>query len=200
MVNKNNLNEEHCPYCKRHCSLNNPHCSKGKGYAKKKYHGKKKEEKNNVNEIETSIKTSDEKIEERLVFLFQECSNFMQTKVDTKIKKKRYVILSLLIEKGNMTKSQLNEETKYEDKVLDKTLRKMSKKGYIIWKKEEYEDMISITDSALLLWNTIKSKENSINFSALDNGEKEYLEKLLRKLCKSWKQSERKVGRKEYDE
>lgn len=179
-MKKDNLSGEQCPYCKRHCSLNNPHCNKGKALAKKK-----SEEKKKANKIENSKKANNNKIDERLLLLFQQCYNFMQDKEDKKIKKKRYQILSLLMEKGNMTKSELIQEIKYQEKVLDKTLRKMIKKGYINWKLEE--DKISITDSALLLWRTKQSINDSISFSALEQGEKEYLEKLLSKLYKSWK-------------
>jgi len=185
---KDNFNGDHCPYCKRHCSLNNPHCNKGKTLAKKKMEEKKNEGKKRDKKIENSKKISNDKIEERLLLLFQQCYNFMQTKEDIKINKKKYQILSLLMKKGNMTKCELKEETKYEEKVLDKTLRKMRKTGYIEWKQEEIEDKISITDSALLLWRTKQRKNDTISFSALEQSEKEYLEKILSKLNKSWKQ------------
>lgn len=183
-MKKDSIKEEHCPYCKRHCSLNNPHCNKGKNLARKKSEVKKKE-----NKSENMKKVSDAKSNERLLLLFQQCYNFIQPKEEGRKRKKRYRILSLLIEKGNMTKNELIEDTDYDAKDLDKILHKMRKKGYLNWEQEESNDKISITESALLLWQSKQGINNNLSFSALDKSEKEYLENLLSKLYKSWEKT-----------
>jgi len=51
------LAEEHCPYCKRHCSLKDPHCGKGKALAekRKKESKKEKEEKKEENKEPVTV-------------------------------------------------------------------------------------------------------------------------------------------------
>lgn len=166
---------EHCPYCKRHCSLNNPHCSKGKTLSKKKKATQEYKE-----------------IDIRLSNLFQKCCEVLQNKKSGKNtkKKKKFLILSLLIEKGKLTTSDLEKYINDDLKDLHKILQKMKKKGYINWRQNDKESEISITDSAMLLWksNQKDSKIDDLDFSILENQEKEYLEKILRKLYSNWKQ------------
>lgn len=186
-MKKDSFIEGYCPYCKRHCSLNNPHCNKGKNLAKKKSELKKKE--NKKDKFENKKKVGPAVSDEKLLFLFLQCLNYIEPKKGGKKRKKRYRIISLLMEKGYMTKEELKEKTAYDEKELDKILHKMKKKGYINWEQEELSDKISITDSALLSWQSKQSKQDNVSFLALNQGEKEYLEKLLSKLYTSWKQN-----------
>jgi DNA-binding MarR family transcriptional regulator len=198
---------EHCPYCKRHCSLNNPHCSKGKTLSKKKKEENRKVE-TSISHVlredknRKSLKPKDSKdillatkesmeTDIRLSNLFQKCCDVLHNKKSGKNrkKKKKFLILSLLIEKGELTKPDLEECMNEDSNDFHKLLQKMKKKGYINWSQDD-DSKISITDSAKLLWksNQKESKINDLSFSILENQEKEYLEKILRKLYTNWKQ------------
>lgn len=207
-MKKENIELEHCPYCKRHCSLNNPRCGKGKALSKKIMIEKRK------SETSKSVSSADEKrkklelkdtkqinsviqvekhteYDERLSDLFYECLITVENQKGLKSskKKKRLYILSLLIEKGDMTYKELVDCTKDNAKELDKHLLKMKKKGYINWEQGDLENSkISITESALLLWKSKQRdfKKNKLNFSVLEHEEKEYLEKILTKLYTNW--------------
>lgn len=207
--------EDQCPYCKRHCLLSNPHCKKGKTLAEEK----KKEAKKSKMELTTkSLETmKEEKTESvsteagtggtvdsyiedwrraqaeiKLLHLFQDCYHLLSSKKGSKQgnKMRKFYILSILEDKGELTQKELEDHSKLSSADLTEHLLKMKKKGYINLMQEDGKGMmVTLTESGL---ESAKAhiKERSQDrfdiFSVLDDEEKAYLENILKKLYTEW--------------
>lgn len=245
-MKKELIDEEHCPYCKRHCSLSNPHCKKGKALAEEKKNevkktevkktevkkmkedknkedknkegkskeGKSKEDKNKEDKIKEDKNKEDKNKEDKkikqdkkikneilidqksetdhiLLDLFQKCSQSLpyQEGDKTSNKVKKLHISSLLAEKGELTKQELEVFSELSSDELDKLLNKMENKEYITWQQVDLDKRkVSLTKNGFKFANKhISEREGSLNpFSNLNEEEKGNLEFLLQKLYTDW--------------
>ena len=186
------LAQEHCPYCKRHCSLIDPHCGKGKALAEKriKEAKKEKEEKKEPSMEPKADVWKDIQSEIRLMRL---CKNGCHLLPERKAGKQggkaaRLYIVAALAEKGGLTQKELKENSGLHLKELEKVLQKLEEKGYIIRKQDEGKDIkITLTgkgyESAKEHMRDWK-KENDNIFSPLTEEEKSSLELILKKILR----------------
>jgi DNA-binding MarR family transcriptional regulator len=184
-MKKDWLEQEHCPYCKRHCSLKDPHCGKGKTLAKSMSEKVKTlgdTEKEELKKVQSDLKLS---------FLYEKGIETLSKKSDGKEsgKKIRSYILNILAEKSDMTPKELKEYTGLEKEELKKVLDKLEDKGEISMKdSKEKGKMLLLTqkgEQAVRLQLPKKDKEGERFFSVLTEEEKENLEIILSKLIGS---------------
>ncbi len=190
------LAEEHCPYCKRHCSLINPHCGKGRTLAeKKKKEEKKEKEVKKVKEIKKepamdpeANEWKDIQSELRLMRFFKNVSHLLPERKAGKQggKGARLSIMAELANKGDLTQKELKENSGLLFKELEEVLQKLEKKGCISRKKDEGKDIkISLTgkgyESAKVHMREWKRENGSI-FSPLTEEEKGSLEEIFKKI------------------
>ncbi len=197
------VDEEHCPYCKRHCSLTNPHCKKGKTLAEeKKKEAKKpktelavkspaaikKEKAESVSTESGDGRNVDPVIEEwrrtqgeiKLLHLFQNCYQLLPCGKGVKQgnKKSKFYILAILAEKGELTQKELEDYSELSSADLSVLLLKMKKKGYISWKQKDVEAAkVSLTESGIesaKVHIKERSQDRAAIFSVLDAEEKGY--------------------------
>ncbi|PJJ29431.1 MarR family winged helix-turn-helix transcriptional regulator [Lacrimispora celerecrescens] len=184
------LSEEHCPYCKRHCSLKAPHCGKGRALAEKR---KKEEKKEKEGKKETAMvpetdEWKDIQSELRLMRLFQNVSLLLPERKARKQggKGARLYIMAELAEKGDLTQKEIKENSGMLFKELEEALQKLEKKGCVSRKQEEGRDIkISLTgkgfEAAKEHMGEWKRENDSI-FSPLTEEEKGSLEQILKKI------------------
>jgi len=196
------IENDHCPYCKRHCSLQNPHCRKGKTLAEELKKEERKASPANTEEAATTdIKvqafTDTEKTELKqiqsdlkLFLLYQMGSDFLSKKAEGKNreKKARQYIRTILAEKGEVTPKELKVLSDLQTEELKKALIKMENKGEIcIQPLNESGRRISLTEkgakSARRQTEEGKKEKESL-FSMLSEEEKDRLEEILRKMMK----------------
>lgn len=184
------LAEEHCPYCKRHCSLIDPHCGKGKALAEKRIkEGKKeKEEKKEPSIDPASDEWNDIQSEIRLMRLCKDVCRLLPERKAGKQggKAARLHIVAALAEKGGLTQKELKENSGLHLKELEEVLHKLEKKGCIIRKQDEGKDRkIALTgkgyESAKKYMRDWTGENDSI-FSLLTEEEKSSLEHILKKV------------------
>lgn len=209
---KNDLvNEEYCPYCKRHCPLSNPHCKKGMTLAQEKQRAVKKQKAALTDQSPETMKNlytenvitesndggalildTEEwnriQAEIKLLHLLKNCYHLLPYKKGDKQVKNmnKFYVLAILREKGELTQKELEDYFELSSDILEKLLHKMKKKGYINWKQADVEGTkISLTESGLESARTYileRGKDRSDFFSTLNEEEKENLELILKKL------------------
>ena len=182
--------EDHCPYCKRHCSLKDPHCGKGKSLAKS-ITGKKDSMKvkavKDINKEELKKLQSDLK----LFVLYEKANECLMKKADGKNKGKKLksYILNILAENNGISPKELKESSGLFNEELKKVLEKLSDRGEVsIQDSKEKGKKIFLTEkgreAAILQLTGMKNGSDGL-FSVLGEEEKENLEKILRKLMGS---------------
>lgn len=179
--------EDHCPYCKRHCSLKDPHCGKGKSLAKS-ITGKKDSMKvkavKEINKEELKKLQSDLK----LFVLYEKANECLLKKTDGKNKGKKLksYILNILAENNGISPKELKESSGLLKEELKKILEKLStRKEISIQDSKEKGKKIFLTEKGREAVNLqLTGRENGSDglFSVLGEEEKENLEKILRKL------------------
>ena len=182
--------EDHCPYCKRHCSLKDPHSGKGKSLAKS-ITGKKDSMKvkavKDINKEELKKLQSDLK----LFVLYEKANECLMKKADGKNKGKKLksYILNILAENNGISPKELKESSGLFNEELKKVLEKLSDRGEVsIQDSKEKGKKIFLTEkgreAAILQLTGMKNGSDGL-FSVLGEEEKENLEKILRKLMGS---------------
>ncbi len=190
------LAEEHCPYCKRHCSLKDPHCGKGKALAekRKKESKKEKEEKKEDNKEPVTVPDTDEwRSIQSEIRLLRLCQNGCRMLPDRKAGKQggkavKLYIMAALSEKGSLTQKELKENSGLHFREMEEALQKLEKKGWISRKQDEGEEIkVSLTgkglESAEEQMRDWKRENDSI-FSPLTEEEKGSLEYILNKILR----------------
>lgn len=182
--------EDHCPYCKRHCSLKDPHCGKGKTLAKS-ITGKKDSVKvkavKDIDQEELKKLQSDLK----LFVLYEKANECLMKKADGKNKGKKLksYILNILAENNGISPKELKVSSGLFKEELKKVLEKLSDRGEVsIQDSKEKGKKIFLTEKgreAAILQLTGMDNGNDGLFSVLGEEEKENLEKILRKLMGS---------------
>ncbi|WP_026890522.1 MarR family winged helix-turn-helix transcriptional regulator [Lacrimispora aerotolerans] len=182
--------EDHCPYCKRHCSLKDPHCGKGKSLAKS-ITGKKDSMK--VNAVKDIDKEELKKLQSdlKLFVLYEKANECLMKKADGKNKGKKLkgYILNILAENNGISPKELKESSGLLKEELKKVLEKLSNKKEIsIQGSDEKSKKIFLTEkgreAASLQLTGMENGSDGL-FSVLGEEEKENLEKILRKLMGS---------------
>jgi DNA-binding MarR family transcriptional regulator len=182
--------EDHCPYCKRHCSLKDPHCGKGKSLAKS-ITGKKDSMK--VNAVKDIDKEELKKLQSdlKLFVLYEKANECLMKKADGKNKGKKLkgYILNILAENNGISPKELKESSGLLNEELKKVLEKLSNRKEIsIQDSDEKGKKIFLTEKgreAASLQLTGMENGRAGLFSVLGEEEKENLEKILRKLMGS---------------
>jgi DNA-binding MarR family transcriptional regulator len=184
-MKKERLEQEHCPYCKRHCSLKDPHCGKGKTLAKSMSEKVKvlgDYEKEELKKLQSELKLS---------LLYQKGMETLSKKTEGKDsgKKIRNYILNILAEKNGITPKELKEYSGLEKEELKKVLDKLEDKGEISIKdSKEKERTLHLTqkgEQAVLLQLPKDKSAGDRFFSVLTEEEKENLELIISKLISS---------------
>lgn len=197
VINMKNIEEEHCPYCKRHCLLSNPRCGKGKALVRKKGKEEKQEVFSSANVIySNAMKEIKENqavwvnIQDnvKLITLFHECNQLIYEKQGKGLKKEneKVSILTQLEKHGEMSVKELEANVNLSLSDLNKRLHKLEKKGYVnLLQDEESNVKVTLRENAIMRWKSHEKKKayDSFVFSKLEKEEKEYLEKILRKIC-----------------
>lgn len=182
--------EDHCPYCKRHCSLKDPHCGKGKSLAKS-ITGKKDSMK--VKAVKDIDKEELKKLQSdlKLLVLYEKANECLMKKADGKNKGKKLkgYILNILAENNGISPKELKESSGLLNEELKKVLEKLSNRKEIsIQDSDEKGKKIFLTEKgreAASLQLTGMENGRAGLFSVLGEEEKENLEKILRKLMGS---------------
>lgn len=182
--------EDHCPYCKRHCSLKDPHCGKGKSLAKS-ITGKKDSMK--VKTVKDIDKEELKKLQSdlKLFVLYEKANECLMKKADGKNKGKKLkgYILNILAEKNGISPKELKESSGLLNEELKKVLEKLSNRKEIsIQDSDEKGKKIFLTEKGREAASfQLTGMENGRDglFSVLGEEEKENLEKILRKLMGS---------------
>lgn len=182
--------EDHCPYCKRHCSLKDPHCGKGKSLAKS-ITGKKDSMK--VKAVKDIDKEELKKLQSdlKLFVLYEKANECLMKKADGKNKGKKLksYILNILAENNGISPKELKESSGLFNEELKKVLEKLSdRKEISIQDSDEKGKKIFLTEkgreAASLQLTGMENGSDGL-FSVLGEEEKENLEKILRKLMGS---------------
>lgn len=186
--------DDHCPYCKRHCSLKNPHCKKGKDLAEKmKREAVKKEA------LKDTLKETAAVMEEvtpwtilcgeiRLYRMLQKvCKEVIKKKNGSEIYgKDRFYLLALLAEKGPASCRYLEESMGQPENGLNELLCKLEKKEWLRYEKNgQGERSIVLTAKGLRaageLQKARREKGGNI-FSVLTEEDKTTMEGILKKI------------------
>ncbi len=184
-MKKEQLEQEHCPYCKRHCSLKDPHCGKGKTLAKsmsEKVMVLGDSEKEALKKLQSELKLS---------LLYQKGMETLSKKAEGKDSGKliRSYILNILVEKNGITSKELKEYSGLEKEELKKVLDKLEDKGEISIKdSKEKERTLHLTqkgEQAVLLQLPKDKNAGDRFFSVLTEEEKGKMEIILSKLIRS---------------
>jgi DNA-binding MarR family transcriptional regulator len=134
--------------------------------------------------------------ETRLLSLFRMCASALPNKKEHKLRnlKKRYYLLSLLEEKGELTPNELLDYSELSKEKLESLLNKLEDKKYIIQKKESTEEnIISITESGINALNEHRVKRGNkelMLFDSLSDEETEHFQHILEKLYTYWSSGE----------
>lgn len=182
--------EDHCPYCKRHCSLKDPHCGKGKSLAKSitvkkdsmKAKAVKAIDKEELKKLQSDLK---------LFVLYEKANECLMKKADGKNKGKKLkgYILSILAENNGISPTELKESSGLLKEELKRVLEKLSNRKEIsIQDSKENGKKILLTEKGREAVNLqLYGLENGSDelFSVLGEEEKENLEIILRKLIGS---------------
>ena len=168
---------EKCPICGKGCDVNELKCCSGKKFIRLLNNGEITEEK--VKELKEQSKKREEfkKLpqEERLMLMIGKCGTILNNKHCGHHGRGR--ILRVLLEKGTMTQSELQNIIDIRSGSLSEILSKIEEKELIIREKDENDKRkvnISITE---------KGKESIL----LNEEEQQQLEVILSKLLKSWR-------------
>jgi DNA-binding MarR family transcriptional regulator len=187
-MKKENLQDEHCPYCKRHCSLSDPHCKKGKALAVEK---QKSSEKLVEKKKKQSSKSEPIEKEDRLTHLFYACTLAAPNHKKEKGRgyKKKYYILSTLAKKGELTLKELQNYTNLSSDKLEELRNKLAGKQYIVQRVQQNDEVcLEITEEGRNALNkhTKKIQRDSYIFDSLSYEERDSLEHVLEKLYEEW--------------
>lgn len=177
--------DDHCPYCKRHCSLISPHCRKGKELAEKKM--KKEPLKEAAVTVEIPIQWEALCGEIRLYRSLEKVSKEVIAKKNSSeiYKKDRFYLLALLAGKGQASRKYLEETMDQDEKGLNELLHKLEKKEWIsCGKNEQGEKNIVITEKGLKAAGELQKAriEEGNVFTVLTEEEKKTMEGILKKI------------------
>lgn len=191
-MKKEITSEEYCPYCKRHCPLSNPYCKKGKALAEEKKKLIKGDLKVPKKIQPVTFESSQD--ETRLLSLFRKCASALPNKKEHKPRslKKKYYLLSVLEEKGELTFKELLDYSELSMEKLEDLLIKLEGKNYINQANTE-DNIISISESGLIALNKHRIKRGNkelILFDSLNEEETEQFQHILEKLYTHWNNGE----------
>ena len=184
---------EKCPICGKGCDVNELKCCRGKKFIRLLNNGEITEEK--VKELKEQSKKREEfkKLpqEERLMLMIGKCGTILNNKHCGHHGRGR--ILRVLLDKGTMTQSELQNIIDIRSGSLSEILSKIEEKELIIREKDENDKRkvnISITEkgkeSILLKEEELKNRSKEL-FNAINEEEQQQLEVILSKLLKSWR-------------
>ena len=186
---------EKCPLCGKNCNIDETKCCRGKKFVRLLNEGEITEEK--VVELKEQAKKREEfknlSQEDRLMIMLGKCGMILNNKHCCHHGRGR--ILKVLLEKGTMTQSDLQNIIDIRSGSLSEILSKMEDKQLITREKDENDKRkvkIKITEKgkeAILLKEEEHKNKAKELFNAIDEEEQKQLEGILSKLIKSWKMS-----------
>ena len=184
---------EQCPLCGKNCSINEVKCCRGKKFVKLLNEGEITEEK--IIELKEQARKREEfknlPQEDRLMIMLGKCGMILNNKSYGHHGRGR--ILKVLLEKGTITQSELQDIIDIRSGSLSEILSKMEDKELIIREKDENDKRkvrIEITEKgkeAILLKEEDHKNKVKELFNVINEEEKKQLEVILSKLIKSWK-------------
>ena len=189
----NEVKYEQCPLCGKNCSINEVKCCRGKKFVRLLNEGEITEEK--IIELKEQAREREEfkslPQEERLMIMLGKCGIILNNKHCGHHGRDR--ILKILLEKGTITQSELQDIIDIRSGSLSEILSKMEDKELIIRQKDENDKRkvrIEITEkgkeSIVLKEEEHKNKAKEL-FNVINEEEQKQLELILSKLIKSWK-------------
>ena len=189
----NEIKYEKCPLCGKNCSIDETKCCRGKKFVRLLNEGEITEEK--IAELKEQAKKREEfknlPQEERLMIMLGKSGMILNHNHCGHHGRGR--ILKVLLEKGTMTQSELQNIIDIRSGSLSEILSKMEDKQLIIREKDENDKRkvnISITEkgkeSILLKEEELKNRSKEL-FNAINEEEQQQLEVILSKLLKSWR-------------
>lgn len=192
----NEIKYEKCPLCGKNCSIDETKCCRGKKFVRLLNEGEITEEK--IAELKEQAKKREEfknlPQEERLMIMLGKSGMILNHNHCGHHGRVR--ILKVLLEKGTMTQSELQNIIDIRSGSLSEILSKMEDKQLIIREKDENDKRrvkIEITEKGkeviLLKEEQHKNKSKEL-FKAINEEEQKQLEVILSKLIKYWKMSD----------
>ena len=184
---------EQCPLCGKNCSINEVKCCRGKKFVRLLNEGEITEEK--IIELKEQARKREEfknlPQEDRLMIMLGKCGMILNNKSYGHHGRGR--ILKVLLEKGTITQSELQDIIDIRSGSLSEILSKMEDKELIIREKDENDKRkvrIEITEKgkeAILLKEEDHKNKVKELFNVINEEEKKQLEVILSKLIKYWK-------------
>ena len=189
----NKIKYEQCQLCGRNCNINEVKCCRGKKFVRLLNEGEITEEK--IIELKEQARKREEfkrlPQEERLMIMLGKCGVILKNEHCGHHGRGR--ILKVLLEKGTITQSELQDIIDIRSGSLSEILSKMEDKELIAREKDENDKRkvrIAITEKgkeAILLKEEEHKNKAKELFKAINEEEKKQLEVILSKLTKSWK-------------
>lgn len=189
----NEVKYEQCPLCGKSCDINETKCCRGKKFVRLLNEGEITEEK--IIELKEQARKREEfkqlPQEDRLMIMLGKCGMILNNKHYGHHGRGR--ILKVLLEKGTITQSELQDIIDIRSGSLSEILSKMEDKELIVREKDENDKRkvrIEITkkgkEAILLKEEEHKNKAKEL-FNVINEQEQKQLEVILSKLIKAWK-------------
>ena len=182
---------EQCPLCGKNCSINEVKCCRGKKFVRLLNEGEITEEK--IIELKEQARKREEfknlPQEDRLMIMLGKCGMILNNKSYGHHGRGR--ILKVLLEKGTITQSELQDIIDIRSGSLSEILSKMEDKELIIREKDENDkrsNKIYLNDKAKDVREGVLDVLNDWNkeiTKSLTEEEEEMLKSLLEKVCKN---------------
>lgn len=196
----NEVKYEQCPLCGNACNINETKCCRGKKFVRLLNEGEITAEK--IIELKEKSRKREEfkslSQEDRLMIMLGKCGMMLNHNHCGHHGRGR--ILKVLLEKGTITQSDLQNVIDIRSGSLSEILSKMEDKQLITREKDENDKRrvkIEITEKGkeviLLKEEEHKNKSKEL-FKVIDEEEKKQLEVILSKLIKSWKMNHNHGG------
>ena len=192
----NEIKYEKCPLCGKNCSIDETKCCRGKKFVRLLNEGEITEEK--IAELKEQAKKREEfknlPQEERLMIMLGKCGMILNHNHCGHHGRGR--ILKVLLEKGTMTQSELQNIIDIRSGSLSEILSKIEDKQLITREKDENDKRrvkIEITEKGkeIILLKEEEHKDKSKElFKVISEEEQKQLEVILSKLIKSWRISD----------
>lgn len=189
----NEIKYEQCQLCGKECNIDETKCCRGKKFLRLLNEGEITEEK--IVKLKEQAKKREEfknlPQEDRLMIMLGKCGMILNNKNCGHHGRGR--ILKVLLEKGTMTQSELQNIIDIRSGSLSEILGKIEEKELIIRERDENDKRkvkISITEKGkevVLLKEAEHKNKGKELFSEISNDEQKQLEIILSKLIKSWK-------------
>ncbi|MDU4884841.1 MarR family winged helix-turn-helix transcriptional regulator [uncultured Clostridium sp.] len=196
----NEVKYEQCPLCGKNCNIKEVKCCRGKKFVRLLNEGEITEEK--IIELKEQARKREEfknlPQEDRLMIMLGKCGMILNNKSCGHHGRGR--ILKVLLEKGTITQSELQDIIDIRSGSLSEILSKMEDKQLIIREKDENDKRkvrILMTEKGketiLLKEEEHKNKGKEL-FNVINEDEQNQLEMILSKLIKSWKMNHNHDG------